>query len=46
MAKNTRKVYRDSRTGEWTKKANVKRNPSGTETETRPVRRPTKKPKR
>jgi hypothetical protein len=44
MVKKTRTVYRDSKTGEWTSKANVKRNPSGTETERRPVGK--RKPKK
>ncbi len=34
----TRKVYRDSGTGQFTK-ANVKRRPKSTETETVPVRK-------
>jgi hypothetical protein len=33
----TRKVYRDSETGKWTKKINVTRNPDTTETERRPI---------
>ncbi len=37
MVKKTRKVYRDSRTGEWTTKKNVKLHPGQTETE-RPSR--------
>jgi hypothetical protein len=39
----TKTVYRDSRTGQWTPKANVKRHPETTETEHRPVRRLTGK---
>jgi hypothetical protein len=33
----TRKVYRDSRTGQWTEKKNIKLRPDTTETERRPV---------
>jgi hypothetical protein len=40
----TKTVYRDSGTGQWTPKANVKRDPDGTQTETRPVRNPPSKP--
>lgn len=39
----TKKVYRDSKTGQWTKKENVKKHPERTETERRPVKKP--KPK-
>ena len=35
----TRKIYRDSGTGRFTKKANVKKRPRSTETETVPVGR-------
>lgn len=38
MAK-TRKIYRDSGSGRFTKKANVTKRPKSTETETVPVRR-------
>ena len=36
-------VYRDSKTGEWTKKANVKKHPERTETEHRPTGKKRKK---
>ena len=39
MAKKARKIYRDSATGQFTKKANVKRRPKSTQTETVPVRK-------
>jgi hypothetical protein len=39
----TKTVYRDSKTGEWTKKTNVKKHPESTETEHRPIG---KRPKR
>jgi hypothetical protein len=39
----TKPVYRDSKTGEFTKKVNVTKRPATTETERRPVGRPTKK---
>jgi len=42
MAK-TKPVYRDSRSGQFTEKVNVTRRPATTETERRPVGRPTKK---
>lgn len=38
MAK-TRKIYRDSGSGRFTKKANVTKRPKSTETETVPMRR-------
>jgi len=41
MAK-TRKIYRDSGTGQFTKKANVKKRPKSTETETVAMPRPKK----
>ena len=41
MAK-TKPVHRDSKTGQFTDKANVTKRPSTTETERRPVGRPTK----
>ena len=37
MATTTKTVYRNSKTGEFTPKANVKRHPATTETEKRPV---------
>jgi len=39
MAK-TKKIYRDSGTGKFTKKVNIQRNPGGTETETVKVGKP------
>ena len=39
----TKPVYRDSKTGQFTDKINVTRRPATTETERRPVGKPTKK---
>ena len=36
-------VYRDSRSGEFTSKANIKKHPSTTETEHRPIGKKAKK---
>jgi len=38
---DTKPVYRDSKTGRWDTKEDVRRNPSTTETERRPIKSPT-----
>jgi hypothetical protein len=41
-ASNEKEVYRDSKTGRWTKKSNIKAHPAETETEHRPIKRTAK----